>query len=243
VEGCRGDDGPEDAIGPQRHAEGEGGAADGGEEEPDGGSGDLSGGDAAETDARVENGSAEDEEDEDMDDRGVGLLLHDARLRDRRGDHEFERPSLAFFGRQRRHEHRHDEGDQDGAGPEEGLEDGAAAALHVGAVAGPGPHRGSRSGESGEEEVADDPPDFGGAGGDGQAPDGRGPWDGTRTVARMRIMVALPAPFGPMKPPISPRPTVKVTWSRAHRAPNPRETPLSSITAGLPGGSGPECRR
>src|SRR5215831_14680642 len=61
------------------------------------------------------------------------------------------------------------------------------------------------------------------------------PASGTISVARTRIVVVLPAPFGPTKPKISPRGTRKSTSSSATWLPNRLWSPWTSIIRGLPG--------
>ena len=57
---------------------------------------------------------------------------------------------------------------------------------------------------------------------------------GIMKPASMRIVVDLPAPFGPRKPSTSPRATVNVTLSTAVKLPNRLVSPAISISTGWP---------
>src|SRR5262245_49423671 len=61
------------------------------------------------------------------------------------------------------------------------------------------------------------------------------PADGGRKPVSMRIVVVLPAPFGPRKPTTSPRSRVKLTSSTASAAPKRRERCETVITGAREG--------
>src|SRR5690349_4022170 len=61
---------------------------------------------------------------------------------------------------------------------------------------------------------------------------------GTASPARQLKKVDLPAPFGPIKPMISPSATVRSAWRTAKKLPNALDTPLASSSMARP----PACR-
>ncbi len=56
---------------------------------------------------------------------------------------------------------------------------------------------------------------------------------GTRSPTRQLKKVDLPAPFGPMRPMISPSPTVRSAPDSARKLPKSRETACASSSMGL----------
>src|SRR5439155_11351354 len=69
------------------------------------------------------------------------------------------------------------------------------------------------------------------------------PLDGRRMPSSMRMVVVLPAPFGPTKPTTSPGPTEKLTASTTVRPPKRRDSSLAAITPPSPAGSRRARRR